>query len=97
MGKITVELYLSTFGTLNHPNLFSFCNTNIEISLLISALIKKPTWLNKKPADKNEWPWMAALLRYDREGKSSPWPFCGASLISEEYLLTAAKCILRFA
>ena len=20
MGKITVELYLSTFGTLNHPN-----------------------------------------------------------------------------
>lgn len=48
--------------------------------------------LNKKRADKNEWPWMAALYGYNNR-KEKLYFLCGASLISEEYLLTAAECI----
>ncbi|XP_023327401.1 salivary plasminogen activator alpha 1 [Eurytemora carolleeae] len=42
-----------------------------------------------KPADPNEWPWLAALIT--PEGS-----FCGATLISDSYLVTAAHCVVHY-
>ena len=40
-----------------------------------------------KPADPNEWPWLAALV-IPGSGQ-----YCGATLISDTYVLTAAHCV----
>jgi len=42
--------------------------------------------VNGWPADKGEWPWIAALLNNDRQ-------FCGGSLIDQNHILTAAHCV----
>jgi len=42
--------------------------------------------VNGWPADKGEWPWIAALLNNDRQ-------FCGGSLITQKHILTAAHCV----
>merc|ERR1711970_1260113 len=42
--------------------------------------------VNGWPADKGEWPWIAALLNNGRQ-------FCGGSLITQEHILTAAHCV----
>jgi secreted trypsin-like serine protease len=50
--------------------------------------------LNKKPADKNEWPWLAALLK-PSSTSNIYGQHCGASLISSTHVLTTAICIER--
>jgi len=42
--------------------------------------------VNGWPADKYEWPWIAALMNNGRQ-------FCGGSLIDQKHILTAAHCV----
>ena len=42
-----------------------------------------------RPADPDEWPWLAALIR---KGSSGSGQYCGATLISNTHVLTAAHC-----
>ena len=44
--------------------------------------------VNGWPADKYEWPWIAALLNNGRQ-------FCGGSLITQKHILTAAHCVAQ--
>jgi secreted trypsin-like serine protease len=46
-----------------------------------------------RPADPDEWPWLAALVH--REGRGNG-QYCGATLISDTHVLTAAHCIKPF-
>lgn len=43
-----------------------------------------------KPADANEWPWQVRLF----SNKSDSDGFCGGSLISKQWVLTAAHCLV---
>ena len=43
-----------------------------------------------RPADPDEWPWLAALVHKDGRGSGQ---YCGATLISDTHVVTAAHCL----
>jgi len=45
------------------------------------------------PADPDEWPWLAALVHKSGRGSGQ---YCGATLISDTHVLTAAHCLAPF-
>ncbi|KAH8286583.1 hypothetical protein KR054_012057 [Drosophila jambulina] len=47
-----------------------------------------PRLTGGRPAEPDEWPWMAALLR-----EGLPFVWCGGALITDRHVLTAAHCI----
>ena len=65
---------------------FSGCKSESEFRSVPTIL----KIVNGELADKNEWPWLAALLR---PSSTSSGQYCGASLISSTHVLTAAHCI----
>merc|ERR1712183_248439 len=46
-----------------------------------------------RPADPDEWPWLAALVHKSGRGSGQ---YCGATLISDTHVLTAAHCLEPF-
>jgi len=46
-----------------------------------------------RPADPDEWPWLAALIHTGGRGSGQ---YCGATLISDTHVLTAAHCMEPF-
>ena len=45
-----------------------------------------PKIVGGQDAQPGEWPWQVALLR-------EAFPFCGGSLVSNQYIITAAHCV----
>lgn len=47
-------------------------------------------------AEYGEFPWMVALIEKNpRENNTTSFAFCGASLIHQRFVLTAAHCVSR--
>ena len=54
---------------------------------MIKVPARTPRIVGGKPADADEWPWMAALL-CDKTDQ-----FCGGVLITDQHVLTASSCV----
>lgn len=53
-----------------------------------------PQIVGGKPAEPGKWPWQAALV-YASEENAWQGQYCGGSLISPDWVLTAAHCLLN--
>ena len=64
------------------PSEFSACGVN--------AKKFQTRIVGGRPADPSEYPWLAAMVRPASSGSGQ---FCGAALITEKHVLTAAHCV----
>ena len=82
--------YQSTYYFSRHKLKFAGCGIPNDSGL---ARI-----VNGYPTGHNEFPWMAALHLFtpSKRNKDSIGGFCGGTLVSDLYIVTAAHCIYRY-
>ena len=80
-GTVTIYFLLICLVDIITPEI-SECGTN--------AKKFQTRIVGGRPADPDEYPWLVALLRPATTGSGQ---FCGATLISESIVITAAHCI----
>lgn len=80
-------------GSPNMP--FNFAASPEKAAMLEgSSEEERSRVLNGKVAADGAWPWQVALMRVDVE-KSLLSQFCGGSMIQDQWVLTAAHCVVE--
>lgn len=79
----------SATSELNHTKFNSNCGHSVDSENMYETRI-----IGGQVARRNAWPWFGlVMVRRRASGKMSPE--CGATLISDKFLLTAAHCVLE--
>ena len=60
--------------------------------LVHSCGINSARIINGEVAPDNYWPWIVSLQMYTDQNRTSRYHFCAGSLITSQYILTAAHC-----
>ncbi len=65
-------------------------------SSVCGQLNRVPKIIGGSPTPVNKYPWMAGLVdgRRVRSGSRVKEPFCGATLLNRNHVITAAHCVL---
>ncbi|XP_055551565.1 serine protease 30-like [Wyeomyia smithii] len=70
------------------------CHQNGALECGIPKIVGNEMILNGQETAPGDWPWHAAI--YHRKGRSVDY-VCGGTVISEQFLLTAAHCLMNVA
>ncbi|XP_077303209.1 serine protease 33-like [Lithobates pipiens] len=79
MGTLTVLILITTVGNAFSDSDFSVCGSPLVSSRIVGGT----------DALDGEWPWQVAVIDKESDGEY----LCGGSLISPEWVMTAAHCI----
>lgn len=66
--------------------LVSGCGVRPEISAIVGGVDSMP----------NSWPWAAAIFQRSPRDPSKRQFICGGSILNEQYIVTAAHCVVRY-
>ncbi|XP_038135733.1 uncharacterized protein LOC119779945, partial [Cyprinodon tularosa] len=85
---------LGLSSNINVPGRWAFRVSNGSRGCTSNGCIsqKPPQFVEGQDATPRHWPWQARLQGIGVQGRSS---FCGGSLITDQWVLTAARCIER--